>query len=154
MDNNKIATDWIMFAATAATIVLVSIPIVGFHEQSGKIITDAYDAITQQFGILYLWYATGLIIFLAWLAISHYGNVKLGDADSKPEFATHSWVSMLFCAGVGAGLLYWAVIEWGYYIDTPPYGLEPRSTAAIEWAASYGLFHWGITGWALFCMPT
>jgi len=55
---------------------------------------------------------------------------------------------------VGAGLLYWAVIEWGYYINTPPYGLEPRSNDAIEWAASYGLFHWGISGWAFFCMPT
>jgi BCCT family betaine/carnitine transporter len=51
-------------------------------------------------------------------------------------------------------LLYWAVIEWGYYIDKPPYGLEPRSTAAIEWAASYGIFHWGMTGWAIFCVPT
>ena len=29
---------------------------------------------------------------------------------------------MLFCAGVGAALIYWATIEWTYYIDEPPFG--------------------------------
>jgi BCCT family betaine/carnitine transporter len=154
VNNSKVKTDWIMFAATAATILLVCIPIVGFQEQSARFITTAYDAITRQFGMLYLWYGTGLLVFLAWLAMSRYGGVKLGDKDTKPEYSTFSWVAMLFSAGVGAGLLYWAVIEWGYYIDAPPYGVEPRSTQAIEWASSYGLFHWGITGWAFFCMPT
>ncbi|MFK8046958.1 MAG: BCCT family transporter [Halioglobus sp.] len=153
-ENIAVETDWIMFGATVAIIVLVCIPIVGFSEQSGEIITTAYDSITKQFGVLYLWYGTGLLVFLAWLAMGRYGNVKLGDTDTKPEFSTFSWVAMLFSAGVGAGLLYWSVIEWGYYIDAPPFGLAPRSTSAIEWASSYGIFHWGITGWAFFCMPT
>lgn len=153
-NNNKtISTDWTMFGATVATILLVSIPIVGFQEQSGAVITAAYNSITSQFGVAYLWYGTAMLVFLAWLAFSHYGDVKLGDDDTQPEFTTFSWVAMLFSAGVGAGLLYWAVIEWGYYIDAPPYGVEPRSTEAIEWASSYGLFHWGITAWAFYCVP-
>ena len=143
-----------MFAATVLAIVLVCLPTVVFYEQAGGLIAAAYDAITKQFGLLYLWYGFGLVIFLLWLAASRYGNVLLGEAGSKPEFATLSWIGMLFCAGVGAGLLYWAVIEWGYYIDSPPYGLEPRSAEAVEWAGAYGLFHWGITGWAFFCLPT
>ncbi|MBK7902944.1 MAG: BCCT family transporter [Proteobacteria bacterium] len=61
---------------------------------------------------------------------------------------------MIFCAGVGATLIYWAVIEWAYYIDSPPLDAAPRSTAAIEWAATYGMFHWGPVGWAIFCLPT
>ena len=152
-NNNKVKTDWTMFGATLASVLLVCIPIVGFPEQSGTLITAAYDVLTKQFGVFYLWYGTGLLIFLAWLATTHYGAVKLGDPDSVPEFSTFSWVAMLFSTGVGAGLMYWAVIEWAYYIDRPPFGIEARSTEAIEWAGSYGLFHWGISAWAFYCLP-
>ena len=31
--------------------------------------------------------------------------------------------------------------------------VEPRSTAAAEWASTYGLFHWGFTAWAFYCLP-
>lgn len=146
-------TDWLIFSATAGVILLAAIPILAFHGGAGDFITGAYDTITQHFGLAYLWYGLGLVVFLVWLAAGRYGKVVLGQPGDVPEFPTRSWVGMIFCAGVGAGLLYWAVIEWAYYIDAPPFGLEPRSVSAIEWAASYGLFHWGITGWAIFCMP-
>lgn len=153
-ENNKIHTDWIMFGATALTILLVCLPTVIFNEQSAGVITNLYDLITQKFGVLYIWYATGVFGFLMWLGFSRFGSVRLGEQDSRPEFKTISWVGMLFCAGIGAGLMYWAVIEWGYYIDAPPRGLDPRSAEATEWAATYGLYHWGISAWAFYCLPT
>jgi BCCT family betaine/carnitine transporter len=61
---------------------------------------------------------------------------------------------MLFCAGTGASLLVWAGVEWAYYIDAPPYGAEPRSAEAIAWASSYGPFHWGVTAWCFYALPT
>ena len=95
---------------------------------------------TRNFGVLYLWYGTGVVVFLLWLAASRFGRVRLGDAHEKPEFTTFSWLAMIFCAGVGATLLYWAVIEWGYYILKPPYGLAPGSqsltASAEDWAKS------------------
>lgn len=147
------AIDWTLFGATVATIVLACVPILGFEQHAGAFITNAYDAITARFGVVYLWYGFGLVCFLVWLAASRHGNVVLGRPGNKPEFSTASWVAMIFSTGVGAGLLYWAVIEWAYYIDAPPFGLAPRSDAATEWAASYGIFHWGVTGWAIFCLP-
>lgn len=39
-----------------------------------------------------------------------------------------------------------------YYVE-PPFGLQTRSDAAIVWAASYGIFHWGPIGWAFYCLP-
>jgi BCCT family betaine/carnitine transporter len=91
--------------------------------------------------------------FLAWLAASRYGRTKLGEADESPEFGTFSWVAMLFCAGVGAGLMFWCVTEWSYYYVSPPFGAEPRTPDAAEWASTYGLFHWGFTAWAFYCLP-
>ena len=61
---------------------------------------------------------------------------------------------MLFCAGIGAGLLYWSTAEWASYMDQPPFGVAPGSAEAREWAATYGIFHWGISAWCLYCLPT
>lgn len=61
---------------------------------------------------------------------------------------------MLFCAGVGAGLMLWSTVEWAYYVDSPPFGVAPSSTEAIEWASTYGIFHWGLSAWCLYCFPT
>ena len=153
-DDRGLRTDWVLFLATIGTIALVCLPIVAFRGQAATVITAAYDALTRNLGILYLWYGVGTLAFLAWIAFGRYGGVRLGEPDSRPEFSTFSWVAMLFCAGVGATLLYWAIVEWGYYIDKPPYGFAPRSVVATEWAAGYGLFHWGFTGWAILCLPT
>ena len=155
MSNTKHSQiDWTTFTATLLAILLACIPILTMQETAAEAISLAFDFITTNLGFVYIWFACGAVIFLAWLAFGRFGQVRLGDEDTEPEFKTRSWVGMLFCAGVGAGMLYWAVIEWGYYIDAPPFGLEARSTAAVEWAASYGIFHWGITGWCFFCLPT
>ena len=153
--NNEPPIDKTLFGATVLVIALACIPMVLAKDQAASVISALHARITGDFGLLYLLYGVGSLGFLVFLATSRYGKVVLGrDKSDKVEFKTLTWVAMLFCAGVGAGLLYWAVIEWGYYIDAPPFGLEPRSTGAIEWAATYGLFHWGPTGWALFCLPT
>ena len=152
-EDRGLRTDWALFLTTVGTIALVCLPIVAFHEQAAAAITTAYDAITRRLGFLYLWYGVAALAFLGWIAFGRFGHVRLGEPDSRPEFSTFSWAAMLFCAGVGATLFYWAIVEWGYYIDKPPHGLEPRSVAATEWAASYGMFHWGITGWAILCLP-
>ncbi len=145
--------DRFTFGATAAVIAAFCLPLLLAPEAAGALIQRAYDILTEQFGILYIWYGIAVLVFLLWLAFSRFGNVRLGPDDSRPEFATLSWIAMIFCAGIGAGLLYWAIIEWGYYIDAPPFGAEPRSTEAVAWASSYGLFHWGILAWAFYCLP-
>ncbi len=90
---------------------------------------------------------------LLWFAFGKYGSVRFGGQDAEPEFRTLSWIAMLFCAGIGTSLLYWATIEWVYYYQAPPFGIEAESAEAADWAAMYGLFHWGPMAWALYCIP-
>ena len=132
--------DLITFTCAIAVLLGVSIPLGFMPEQSGPFVTGLYNDITENFGILYQLAAIGTIIVLGYIAFGRYGNVRLGDQNGKPEFSTFSWVAMLFCAGVGAGLIYWAGIEWGYYYEAPPFGIEPESVAAAEYAAAYGAF--------------
>ena len=149
MDQSKI--DWPSFIATVAMILIVCIPLALAGDSGAVILQQVYDFIANQFGIAYLLAAVGTVVFLLWLAFSRFGNVRLGD--EEVEFSQMSWIAMLFCAGIGAGLMYWCVVEWTYYYDTPPFGVEPQSSAAAEWASTYGMFHWGVTAWAFYCLP-
>jgi BCCT family betaine/carnitine transporter len=142
------------FIATIAVILLVSIPLIIAPETGAEIITQCYQWIAHTFGFLYIFAGSASLVLLIWLASSRYGDIKLGDEDDQPEFSTYSWVGMLFCAGIGAGMLYWACIEWAYYYQTPPFGVEAKTTEAAKWAASYGVFHWGPSAWAFYCLPT
>ena len=146
--------DWPSFGLCAAILAGASVPLFLFPQAANEILEALYGYIAGELGFLYLLASVATISFLAWLATSRYGSVRLGTADEAPEFREISWVGMLFCAGVGAGLLYWCATEWAYYYDAPPFGAEPRSAEAAEWASTYGLFHWGFTAWAFYCLPT
>lgn len=151
MEQSRI--DWPSFVACVVVILGVCIPLALFSDWAGVALQSLYDFIAAEFGIVYLLASVGAIGFLVWLAASRFGHVKLGNKDEQPEFGQLSWVAMLFCAGVGAGLMYWCVTEWAYYYDSPPFGAEPRSPEAADWASTYGLFHWGFTAWAFYCLP-
>jgi BCCT family betaine/carnitine transporter len=152
MTKHKI--DWPSFSASIALILAACVPLVLFPETGATFLRQLYDKVTEHFGFLYLLAGLAVLVFLGWLALSRYGRVRLAADDEPPEFNTLSWTAMLFCAGVGAGLLFWAPIEWGYYYHSPPFGAEPGSPEAAEWASAYGIFHWGPTAWAFYCLPT
>jgi BCCT family betaine/carnitine transporter len=143
-----------VFAITAVTVLGVCLLVFLSPDRAGAVITQLHGKLTRNLGFLYQWYVIALLGFLGFIAFSRHGKIRLGGRDAKPDFSTVSWIGMIFCSGVGATIIYWAVVEWAFYIDAPPLGAAPRSTAAIEWAATYGIFHWGPVGWAIFCVPT
>ena len=151
MEQSRI--DWPSFAICALILVGASIPLFVYPFASEAALESLYGYIASELGALYLFASIATIGFLVWLGLSRYGSAKLGEPDELPEFREISWVGMLFCAGVGAGLLYWCATEWAFYYDAPPFGAEPRSVEAQEWASTYGLFHWGFTAWAFYCLP-
>lgn len=60
---------------------------------------------------MYVWSVTIFVLFLVYLMFSKFGNIRLGRNDSRPEFSFFSWISMLFAAGMGIGLMYFSVAE-------------------------------------------
>ena len=120
--------------------------------QAATILDTAYTWIAHELGLLYQWTVIISFIFLIWLAVSRHGSYVLGGNEVGQEYSTPSWIGMLFCTGVGAGLLYWSTIEWAYYLNDPPFGAEIGSVEAMEWAATYGIFHWSIPAWSLYAI--
>lgn len=143
-----------IFYATIIVTLLVIIPMIINPEGANNLMNSAFGKLMNNFGWTYLWFAVLALIVCMYIAFSNYGKIRLGEPDEKPQHSTFSWVAMLLCAGIGSSLMYWSSIEWAYYFMSPPYGAEPFSTVAADWATSYGLFHWGISAWAMYTLPT
>ncbi len=109
--------------------------------------------VTGTLGWLYLAIGVCSLFFASWLAFGPYGNVTLGTPGEVPEYSDLHWIAMMFTAGIGGSLIAWGIAEPIFYVQTPPFGVEPHSAAAMEWAHMYPLFHWGITPWAFYAIP-
>ncbi len=91
-----------------------------------------------------------MLIVSVWLALSRYGRIKLGQDDDEPEFSTVSWLTMLFAAGMGVGLLYWGTAEpLTHYLLISEYE-DPRASASL--ALFVTNFHWGLHAWSIYAL--
>lgn len=91
-----------------------------------------------------------ILIVSVWLAFSRYGGVKLGRDDDEPEFSTVSWLTMLFAAGMGVGLLYWGTAEpLTHYLLLTEYEDARRSAGLALFLTN---FHWGLHAWAIYAL--
>jgi len=142
---------FIFFGGLILLIVIVGTILIA-PQWSAAAVDTSYVFISTRLGVLYVVAAILTLGFLLYIAISPYGKLVLGIV-AKPEYSQASWISMLFCAGIGASLLYWGATEWTFYYIAPPFGIEPESDAALLMANSYGMFHWGPIGWAFYCLP-
>lgn len=98
---------------------------------------------------VYVWAVTLFVIFLVYLMFSKFGNIKLGSNDSKPEYSFFSWISMLFAAGMGIGLMYFSVAEPMQHFSTEAFAGNHYINRAKN-AQLYTFFHWGIHAWAIY----
>jgi len=140
---------WILLPALSLLIFL-SMQIITKPEESKQFVSMLKEVVLNQSGFLFIWYGIFAFVFVLWIAFSRFGQIKLGDVHDKPEFNTFSWAAMLFCAGIGASIIYWGTIEWAYYYKALPYGVVEDSFQAAELAAAYGVFHWGPAAWAIY----
>ncbi len=92
---------------------------------------------------------TSFLVLGAWLAFGPYGDLKLGSDDQEPDFSTPSWLSMLFSAGMGVGILFWGVAEPVMHFSGPPTGVASSPEAARQ-AMVLTNFHWGLHAWAVY----
>lgn len=98
---------------------------------------------------VYVWSVTIFVVFLIYLMFSKFGNIKLGPNDSKPEYSFFSWISMLFAAGMGIGLMYFAVAEPMSHYSSEAFSGNHYINRAKN-AQLYTFFHWGIHAWAIY----
>lgn len=150
--NWKLIDSYTFFGALFL-LLLVVIPLILWPEAGDLWISQAKDFVTNTFGVFYLLMGLAALFFLIYIFFSDIGYIKLGEEECEPEFSTPSWGAMLFSSGIGASILYLGSIEWAYYYISPPFNIAPGSAAAVTWASTYGMFHWGLIAWAIYLVP-
>ncbi|TAA73093.1 BCCT family transporter [Planococcus salinarum] len=108
---------------------------------------------SNSFGWFYLVSVAGFVFFCLYLAFSKYGSIKLGKDGEKAEFSFFTWISMLFSAGFGVGIVFWGVAEPLTHFSSPPVaGVELQTAEAARTAMHYSFFNWGIHQWSVFAV--
>ena len=112
----------------------------------------ALAAVISHAGWLYLLIVFLTLLFLAFLAFGPLARLRIGGRDAEPEFSSLAWLSMLFAAGMGIGLVFWGAAEPVSHLLNPPEGLEPGTPIAAGAAMRYTFFHWGLHPWAVYAL--
>lgn len=122
-----------------------------YADESARSIAALRDWLTPFLEWYYVLLVAFLLFFMIWLGVGRYKNVRLGGDDERPEFTFFSWITMLFAAGTGVGILFWSVAQPILQFQNNPFMDTAASDAdAAVIAMRLSFFHWGINGWAIF----
>jgi choline/glycine/proline betaine transport protein len=139
----------VFFPAAALVLAVVIWGIVS-DESLGDATSYIFDNLVTGIGWYYVAIVTAFVIFALVVGISRIGDIKLGKDDEKPEFSNAAWVSMLFSAGMGIGLVFWGVAEPLTHFANPWPGRGDTPNEQAEAAMTTTLLHWGIHAWAIY----
>ncbi|WP_246462335.1 choline BCCT transporter BetT [Trueperella pecoris] len=138
-----------VFFGSAVSIIAITLWTIFGAESAASVLSAATARIGQWFGWFYILLATVIVFFVLYIAMSRYGHLRLGPANSRPEFSTFAWASMLFAAGIGTDIMFFSVAEPVSQYMAPPQ-VAPQSIEAAEQATVWTIFHYGLTGWAMY----
>ncbi len=144
-----------VFFLAAGLLIAFCAAVLTMPEQAGILLRGARDWTIHTFDWFFVIITNVVFLFCLYLALSPLGKIRLGGDDAKPEFSTTSWLSMLFAAGVGIGMIFFGAAEpLGYYTDWAgtPLNVEPATEAAERFAFSATIFHWGIIPWSIYAV--
>ena len=139
----------LVFGVSSFVIVAFVIFGVAATETANEVLGAIQDFAVEYGGWWLTLVVTLFVIFTLFLGFSRYGRIRLGADDSEPEFSNWAWFAMLFSAGMGIGLVFWAVSEPIFHFLDPPRA-EAGSEAAASDAMTYTFFHWGVHAWAIY----
>lgn len=116
--------------------------------------TTMQSWVVQNLGWLYGALVVVAAIFMVVVGYGPTGKIKLGTDDSEPDFSTMSWISMLFAAGLGIGLIFYGPLEPLSHFLTPPPATdaEPGSMDAVAPALSQSILHQASLAWVIYAL--
>lgn len=103
------------------------------------------------FGWFYIAAVAAFLVVVLVLGFGPAGRLKLGPDDAEPDFPYVSWLAMLFAAGMGIGLMYFAVAEPVQHYIAPPEAPSGTILAARE-AMAITFHHYGVHAWAIYAL--
>jgi hypothetical protein len=116
----RLQTNPVVFGVSVVVILAFLIAGIVATDAMGRLFDSLQSGIAGTLGWYYILVVTGFLVFVVWLGASRFGRIRLGPPDSKPEYRYLTWFAMLFAAGMGIGLVFWAVAEPLSHLANPP----------------------------------
>ena len=149
---NKLPKAVILFPVFIPAVVITLLLVIGTisnPELAGEVFSEMLAFITRSFGWFYMLAVAFFLIFVVGIALTKWGNIKLGPDHAEPQYSFPAWFAMLFSAGYGIALLFFGVAEPVLHYSTPPVG-APETVDAAKQAMQIAFFHWGFHIWAIY----
>ncbi|NNH69592.1 choline BCCT transporter BetT [Nocardia uniformis] len=140
-----------VFFTSAGIVLAFAIWALAAPTSAETVVGEVKTFIATWFGWWYFILGTALVGLVVFIGASKYGRYRLGPDESRPEYSLFSWTAMLFAAGIGIDLMFFSVAEPVYNYLHPPTG-EAGTNAAAREATTWTIFHYGLTGWAMYAL--
>jgi len=135
-------------SAIVAALLTITLAMPGTADVAFK---AAQSWAIDTFGWFYIASVAVFLVVVLTLGFGPAGKLKLGPDDAEPDFPYLSWLAMLFAAGMGIGLMYFAVAEPIQHYISPPEAPSGTILAARE-AMAITFHHYGVHAWAIYAL--
>lgn len=140
-----------VFGSASSLIIALSLWTLFSPSTAAAALNSVTTWIGKWFGWFYILLGTVVVVFVFAVAFSKYGKLRFGPADAKPEYSNTAWASMLFAAGIGTDLMFFAVAEPVTQYLQPPI-IAGGTDLAAKQAPVWAIFHYGLTGWGMYAL--
>jgi BCCT family betaine/carnitine transporter len=142
-----------VFMVSASLVVAFVVGTLIFLDSAGAAFSDMRVWITTKFDWTFMISMNVFVVFSLFIACSKLGSIRLGGKDAKPRYGYPAWLSMLFAAGVGIGLMFYGVLEPVTHTLNPPLGIDPANQQEAAAAGmSAAILHWGLHAWGVYAV--
>ncbi|MCJ1673515.1 MULTISPECIES: BCCT family transporter [unclassified Rathayibacter] len=140
---------WVFWPAAVITLSIAAFAILA-PEVATEVFASLQTTVVNTFSWYYVLIAAVFVAFAIWMGVSRFGDITLGADDDEPEFSMLSWISLLFAAGMGIGLVFYGVAEPLTHFATPRPGVTGTETELAQSAISQTYLHWGVHAWSIY----
>lgn len=157
-ENKRSQMNWTIFWMCAGFLIVFCAACMINKDATYNAVVSAFNFIGTYFGSVI---QVSMLVFLAVaiaVAVSKYGNVRIGGKDAKPETKGLSWFAIITTTMLAGGGVFFAAGEpFAHFLNIPAH--FPNVVSGTKEAARYALaqsyLDWGFIVWgaASFCLP-
>lgn len=140
-----------VFGSASTIIIALLLYTAMLPKQAQNLFSIIQASIIENGSWFYVLTVAFIFFFVVFLGFSRFGDIRLGPDHATPDYSLASWLSMLFAAGMGIGLMFFGVAEPLMHYLSPPTA-ETGSVEAVREAMKMTFFHWGLHAWAIYAI--
>lgn len=140
------------FYITAPVVGIIALLAIIYPKAIAARFADLGTIIYTLFDWFIMWTPLAILLLCLYLALSKFGKKVIGGKDAKPEYSLFSWLSMLFTAGIGVGIIFYGPLEGLWHMAYGNYSNLPGLTNSqkAHYAMSTAIWLWGVLAWAFY----